>query len=44
MTATVTLLAFFYFSGGLNAKLALDADEPSLNYYFVPVFVVMIGK
>jgi len=43
VTATVTLLAFFYFSGGLNAKLALDAEEPSLNYYFVPVFVVMIG-
>ena len=43
VTGSVTLLSFFYFSGGLNSQIPLDLEEPRLNYYFVPVIIITIG-
>ena len=43
MTGSVTLLSFWYFSGGLNSTVPLDLAEPELNYYFVPVIIITIG-
>ena len=43
VTSTVTLLSFLYFSGTLKETTPLDVDEPDLNYYFVPIFIITIG-
>ena len=43
VTGSVTLLSFWYFSGGLNSTVPLDLAEPELNYYFVPVIIITIG-
>ena len=43
VTGSVTLLSFWYFSGGLNSTVPSSLEGPQLNYYFVPVIIIAIG-
>jgi len=44
VTSSVAILAFYYFSGGLDtSKVPLSMAHPDLHYYFVPVFLITLG-
>jgi len=42
VTATVALLAFFYFSGGIDEEVPSILSKPDLNYYLVPVILLTL--
>jgi len=43
VVGSVTVLAFYVFSGKLDGEVPLDVESPKLNYYFVPIIIIAIS-